>query len=335
MKLILLSGGAGKRLWPLSSELLPKQFMKILRNDNGDTISMVQKTWGLLADKFGAQSIYLTAPGSHETVLREQLGTEARLIREPSARDTFPAIAGSCSYLAAHACADPDEVIVAMPVDAFVQADFYDTMLQLEASVRENRAQIALVGIRPKYASEKYGYIIPVHPASYAEPSPVNHFIEKPDAETASKLIKSGALWNSGIFAFKLSYMERFMESSAYPWAYDELIKHYDTLPRISFDYMVVEPEKSIYCHVYEGEWTDLGTWAELVKMLRPDQSDHVVTDDNCHNTFIINQLGIPIIIAGISNAVVAASPDGILITDQSVSHTIKPLIEKLPYSPA
>lgn len=331
MKIILLSGGAGKRLWPLSSELLPKQFMKIWKDGPDESISMLQRTWRHLTKRYGLDSVYITASASHETVLREQLGSEAHLILEPDSRDTFPAIALACSYLSTLEDADADESIVVLPVDAFVQPDFYDILQPLDRAIQQQDAPIVLVGIRPKHASEKYGYVMPRTQDHVKGMYLVDQFIEKPPAETAAKLVDAGALWNGGIFAFNLSYICNFMQRSAYPWQYSELLSHYQSLPRISFDYMVVEPEKHIGCFIYDGEWTDLGTWTDLVRTLHPDQNNLVITDDTCMNTFVINQLKIPIIVAGISNAVIAVSPDGILIVDQRISHTIKPLLARLP----
>ncbi|MCD9024478.1 sugar phosphate nucleotidyltransferase [Cohnella silvisoli] len=330
MKIILLSGGAGKRLWPLSSEILPKQFMKILRTPSGESISMVQKTWGILADKFGIHNLFISAGLNHESVLREQLGPDVRLILEPSQRDTFPAIAVASSYLSSIEI-HPDETVIVLPVDAYVDPAFYDKLNDLDHIIQQDFARLALIGIQPSFPAEKFGYILPI-PSSNPYYSRVNSFHEKPDRASAGDLIDQGALWNGGVFAFRLAYMEEIVSRLIRTWSYKELTAAYDTIPRISFDYMVVEPEKRIICVKYVGKWTDLGTWTEMLRVIEPDECNNVIKDDSCEGTHVINQLSIPIVIAGIKNAVIAAGPDGILISDKSVSHMIKPLVDQLDF---
>ncbi|MDF2669911.1 MAG: hypothetical protein K0R67_2217, partial [Paenibacillus sp.] len=325
MKIILLSGGAGKRLWPLSTEILPKQFHKVIRGEEGSLISMVQKTWKILAAKFGADQLYVASGQHTQAILREQLGTEANLILEPSQRDTFPAIALATSYLASIGIST-DETVVVLPVDAYVDAHFYAKLTDLDHLIQRDIARLALVGIQPTFPSEKFGYIVPGVLQDYRHHS-VTSFHEKPSMEAAAELISQGALWNGGVFAFRLGYMENFLTRMNYPWLYSELLTMYATIPRISFDYMIVEPEKRVACIKYEGRWTDLGTWAEMVRVLGTDDVSNVIKDSNCEGTHVINYLDIPIVIAGIKNAVIAAGPDGILITDMSVSHMIKPLV--------
>jgi mannose-1-phosphate guanylyltransferase len=327
MKIILLSGGVGKRLWPLSSEIMPKQFMKISRNAEGEWVSMVQVTWGTLSAKFGNQNLYVAAGESQQSILREQLGPDAQLILEPSRRDTFPAIAVACSYLA-NSGTCPDETIIVLPVDAYVDSSFYDKLTDLDSIIQKDYAKLGLIGLHPTFPSEKFGYIHPV-PANNPDYYEVSKFHEKPDKATASELIEQGALWNGGVFAFKLHYLIDIIATLNRPSKYHDLIDSYDTLPRISFDYMVVEPEKEIACVKYEGKWTDLGTWSEMFPIIGPDEVN-VIKDDNCEGTQVINHLNIPIVIAGIRNAVIAASPEGILISEKSVSHLIKPLVDKL-----
>jgi mannose-1-phosphate guanylyltransferase len=330
MKIILLSGGAGKRLWPLSNDLLPKQFMKVLGNKFGESISMLQKTWHVLAEKFGPENLFVAGNRLHELMLREQLGPDASLIFEPSQRDTFPAIALATSYLHAEAGASLDETIVTLPVDTYTDPSFYDCLHQLDAIIQQDAAPLALIGIRPRYAAEKFGYLLPAKQKADLPFGLVQSFVEKPDITTAMKLVGQGALWNGGVFAFRLNYLKSLVTRMNFPWSYPELYAHYESMPRISFDYMVVEPEKQMAFVPYDGEWTDLGTWSEMVRILGHNTCEKVIKDEHSQDTYVINQLGIPIIIAGISHAVIAAGPDGILISDKNVTHQIKPLVERV-----
>lgn len=330
MKIILLSGGAGKRLWPLSNEILPKQFMKVMNNKLGESVSMMQKTWHLLAEKFGKENLFVAGNRLHEQTMRDQLGPDARLIFEPGQRDTFPAIALATSYLHSVAGVSLDETVVILPVDTYTEPSFYDHLHELDAIIQNDQAALALIGIKPQFAAEKFGYLLPAGQTPEQRHGRVKCFIEKPDIAAAQELIEQGALWNGGVFAFRLNYLKSVVTRLNFPWSFSELYAQYEMMPRISFDYMVVEAEKQISYVAYEGVWTDLSTWSEMVRILGQDTSEKVIKDDNSKNTHVINQLGIPIIIAGISHAVIAAGPDGILISDKNVTHQIKPLVDRI-----
>ncbi|MBO9599249.1 MAG: mannose-1-phosphate guanylyltransferase, partial [Cohnella sp.] len=319
MKIIILAGGNGKRLWPLSSDIMPKQYMKVVKNDKGESCSMVQKTWSVLAEKYGESNLYVVGGESQAPVLAEQLGPKAQLILEPSRRDTFPAIALASVYLS-DLGTSADETVVVIPVDAHAENDYYDLLSELDDAIQRGEANLGLVGIRPGNVSEKYGYIL-------SDPIPgcatyrVNRFVEKPDRAAAAALIEKDAMWNGGIFAFRLEYVLGVLTSMNRPLHYAQLHSCYDTMPRISFDYMVTETEKNMICVRYDGDWTDLGTWTDIVRVLGEDDSRNFIKDDRSAGTFVINQLNIPIVVAGISDAVLAAGPEGILICDRSVSH--------------
>ncbi|WP_027088307.1 sugar phosphate nucleotidyltransferase [Cohnella panacarvi] len=328
MKIIILAGGNGKRLWPLSSDIMPKQYMKVVKNDKGESCSMVQKTWSILAQKYGESNLYVVGGESQALVLAEQLGPTAQLILEPSRRDTFPAIALASVYLS-DIGTSADETVVVIPVDAHADGDYYDLLGRLDESIQRGEANLGLVGIRPSEVSEKYGYILS-DPVPGCAARRVNRFVEKPELAAAAALIEKDALWNGGIFAFRLAYILGVLTGMNRPLQYAKLKSRYDTMPRISFDYMVTETEKNMICVRYEGEWTDLGTWKDIVRVLGENDTRNFIKDDRSAGTFVINQLNVPIVVAGISNAVVVASPEGILICDRSVSHQIKPLIEQI-----
>lgn len=328
MKIIILAGGNGKRLWPLSSDIMPKQYMKVMKNDIGECCSMVQNTWSILVDKYGEDNLYVISGESQASVLSEQLGPRAQLILEPSRRDTFPAIALASAYLA-DTGTPRDETVIVLPVDAHAEHTYYDLLTELDEAIQCGEANLGLVGIRPNELSEKYGYILS-EPITDSKTRRVHRFVEKPDLATAAALIEQDAMWNGGIFAFRLEYVLGILAGMNRPLNYAGLQKSYETMPRISFDYMVTETEKNMICVCYEGEWTDLGTWSDIVRVLGEDEGQNFIKDDQSTGTFVINQLNIPIVVAGIREAVIAASPEGILISDRSVSHMIKPLVEQL-----
>jgi len=326
MRLVLLSGGSGKRLWPLSNDARSKQFLKVLENENGELQSMVQRVWGQLGKVGLAESTVIATSKSQVDMIQSQLDNQAGLIIEPSRRDTFPAIALAATYLYSIKGASLNEVVTVLPVDPFVQETFFHRVKDLEAVINESKADLGLIGVQPTYPSAKYGYIIPNDGGcdGYLQ---VNGFTEKPSENEANKLIKQGALWNCGVFAFKLSYLIKMLEEKGFPIHYEELLKQYHRLPKISFDYEVVEKTEKIIVLPYEGRWKDLGTWNTLTDEMNTTKIGKGIISKECENVHLINELDIPITVLGVSNVVVAASPDGILVADKETSPRIKEVV--------
>ena len=252
--------------------------------------------------------------------IRAQLGEEVGISVEPTRRDTFPAIALAAAYLKKNGVAD-DEPVVVCPVDPYVNSSYFECLKEL--SDEAGKANLTLMGIEPTYPSTKYGYIIPI---SQDRVSPVSGFKEKPDKETAEKYIASGALWNGGVFAFKLSYLLGIATDLFGTDDYRALYDNYEKLQKISFDYAVVEKEKSINVIRFKGEWKDLGTWNTLSEAMVDPVSGNATVDD-CENTHVVNELGIPLIALGIKDAVIAATPDGILVSDKESSPHLKDFV--------
>lgn len=328
MKLVLLSGGSGKRLWPLSNDARSKQFLKVLENSDRQRSSMVQRVWSQIQKNGLAESSYIATSRSQIEIMQSQLGSEIPIIVEPERRDTFPAIALASSYLYSEKNVDLDEVVAVLPVDPYVEDSFFDTVKQLEHTVANSGSNLALIGVRPTYPSSKYGYIVPAESASFSAPyNQVAYVQEKPAALVAEQLIEKNALWNCGVFAFPLRFLIQHLRDKGYPTAYNELANAYHTLPKISFDYEVVEKEEQIVVLPYEGYWKDLGTWNTLTEEMTNRQIGKGIISSDCENTHLINELEIPVSILGLSNVVVAVSPDGILVTEKSASPRIKELI--------
>ncbi|EIJ81352.1 mannose-6-phosphate isomerase [Bacillus methanolicus PB1] len=338
MKLILLSGGSGKRLWPLSNESRSKQFLKILPRSDEELESMVQRIWRQLDANQLVDDAYISTSKAQADIIQSQLGTEVPLIIEPERRDTFPAIALASTYLYSTIGAHPDEVITVMPVDPFVENQFFNKVKDLEDVIGQTDVDIALIGVNPTYPSTKYGYIIPDKDETNYEQQQtyikVKSFKEKPTEEQAQRLIKQHALWNCGVFAFKLGYIIKQLEKKGLPARFDELIQHYDRLPKISFDYEIVEKADRIKVIPYNGYWKDLGTWNTLTEEMETNMIGSGSMSEDCSNTHLINELDIPVIVLGASNMVVATSPDGILVTDKAKSHLIKEFVNDYDQRP-
>ncbi|GAB6558539.1 sugar phosphate nucleotidyltransferase [Bacillus mobilis] len=327
MKLILLSGGSGKRLWPLSNDSRSKQFLKVLKNENDEMKSMVQRVWGQLTSLGIEKDAVIATSKSQVDMINSQLGNDVPIIMEPERRDTFPAIALAASYLYSKEHVDLDEVVGVLPVDPYVENSFFERLLDLEKALNSSNADLGLMGITPTYPSEKYGYIVPNVEKSTQELIQVSHFKEKPATAEAEELLKQNALWNSGVFAFKLDKIISLLDQKGLPVQYDMLVQQYASLPKISFDYEVVEKTENIVALPYNGSWKDLGTWNTLTEEMGTNILGKGNMGIECEKNHIINELDIPVSVLGLSNIIVAVSPDGILVSEKDASPRVKELV--------
>ncbi|MES9755624.1 sugar phosphate nucleotidyltransferase [Priestia megaterium] len=334
MKLVLLSGGSGKRLWPLSNDTRSKQFLKVLEGRDGQKESMVQRVWNQIETVGLNESTVIATSKLQRDMIRGQVGTDIPLIIEPERRDTFPAIALAASYLHSEEQASEDEIVVVLPVDPYVEDGFFERVKDLESVLRDSKADLALMGVTPTYPSSKYGYIVPEGKVQGDSYFTVDCFTEKPSEEAAVGLINQRALWNCGVFAFRLGYLLQILQEKKLPLQFETLHKEYTTLPKISFDYEVVEKASHIVALPYDGYWKDLGTWNTLTEEMATSQIGKGVLTDDSDNTHLVNELDIPVTVLGVKDVVVAASPDGILVADKASSPKIKEIIGDWNYPP-
>ena len=351
MYIILLSGGSGKRLWPLSNDIRSKQFIKIFKkpqfvagqNENETTVnaqpqknrlahddayeSMVQRVYRQIKKADKDATITIATSKTQVSAIHNQLGEDVGISVEPCRRDTFPAIALATAYLHYVKGVKQDEAVVVCPVDPYVNDDYFIALKNLWDLAQNGAANLVLMGVDPTYPSEKYGYIIPKSKDAVAR---VSSFKEKPDVATAKKYIEQGGLWNGGVFAYKISYvLQRAHELIGFS-DYADLFSRYDSLTKISFDYAVVEHEPNIAVMRFNGEWKDLGTWNTLTEAMEENVVGDVRLNENCHNVHVINELGIPVLGMGLKDVVISASPEGILVSDKEQSSYIKPFVDAI-----
>ncbi len=327
MQIILLSGGSGKRMWPLSNDIRSKQFIKLFKNDEGEYESMVQRVYRQIKTVDKDTQITIATSKTQVSAIHNQLGDNVSICVEPTRRDTFPAIALATAYLKHELGVSEDEAVVVCPVDPYVDNAYYETVKRMGEIASKGDKNITLMGIEPTYPSEKYGYIIP---KDEEELSDVSEFKEKPDVETAKRYISTGALWNGGVFAFRLGYMLDKAHKLLDFTDYRDLYNRYETCEKISFDYAVVEKEESIQVLHYAGEWKDVGTWNMMAEVMAEEVKGKAMLDDTTSDTNVINELDIPILVMGAKKMVIAASGDGILIADKEQSSYMKPYVEKI-----
>lgn len=370
MQLVLLSGGSGKRLWPLSNNARSKQFLPLLEKADGTMESMVQRVVRQATEANLTDNITLATNASQLDIIVNQLGDKVSVVTEPERRDTFPAIALAASYLSLKKqCAD-DEVVVIMPCDPYTELGYFETIAKMVKCVEQNVADLVLMGITPTYPSAKYGYVVPeksltelteltenknlCNPCDLCEFKKVARFTEKPTVEVAEELLKENAFWNGGVFAFRLGYMldivEKYLPISRLTEnsrsidgnsssqekisIFEDVRSRYSEFPKISFDYEVAEKAQSVAVVPYSGEWKDLGTWNTLTDELKRHTIGNAVMGPKCENTHVINELQHPIFVDGVKDVVVAACPDGILVCAKKETENIKKYVEDLTPRP-
>ena len=335
MQLVLLSGGSGKRLWPLSNNARSKQFLPLLEKEDGTMESMVQRVVRQVREAHLTDDITLATNASQLDIIINQLGDSVSVVTEPERRDTFPAIALASGYLKLKKGCPDDEVVVIMPCDPFTEAGYFETIGKMVRCVEADVAELVLMGITPTYPSEKYGYVVPVTDNLMAEGSmAVTKFTEKPNVERARELLEMGALWNGGVFAFRLGYMMEIAQRYVKADSFEEMRSRYSEFPKISFDYEVAEKADSVAVLPYSGQWKDLGTWNTLTDELHHHIIGNAVMGPRCTNTHVINELQYPIYVDGMEDTVIAASPDGIIVCRKKYTEDIKKAVDHLTPRP-
>lgn len=325
MNIILLSGGSGKRLWPLSNEIRSKQFIKILKKEDGTYESMVQRVYRQIKKVDTDAIVTIATSKTQVSAIHNQLGEEVGISVEPCRRDTFPAIALATAYLVDVLHVDSSESVIVCPVDPYVEDSYFEALRELSMQAEKSESNLVLMGIEPTCPSEKYGYIIPDGTDHVAT---VKTFKEKPTVAVAKQYIAQGALWNGGVFAYKLSYVMNKAHELLDFIDYQDLFDKYDTLKKISFDYAVVEHEPKIQVVRFGGMWKDLGTWNTLTEAMDESIVGRGVMNESCSDVHIVNELDVPILAMGLHDIVISASPDGILVSDKEQSDGIKPLVD-------
>lgn len=326
MNIVLLSGGSGKRLWPLSNDIRSKQFIKIFKQEDGTYESMVQRVYRQIKKIDADATVTIATSKTQVSAIHNQLGDNVGISVEPCRRDTFPAIALATAYLVDVMKVNPEESVVVCPVDPYVNEDYFEALKGLSEQADKGEANLVLMGIEPTYPSEKYGYIIP---ESAEHTASVKTFKEKPTEAVAREYIAQGALWNGGVFAYKLKYVMDIAHKLIDFTDYYDLFAKYDTLTKISFDYAVVEKEDKIQVQRFAGEWKDLGTWNTLTEAMEEDVIGKGVLNETCSGVSIVNEMDVPVLAMGLHDVVISASPEGILVSDKEQSSYIKPFVDE------
>ncbi|WP_182914299.1 sugar phosphate nucleotidyltransferase [Paenibacillus sp. 1011MAR3C5] len=269
MKIVMLSGGPGKRVWPLSDTSMPKQYLPVLDGPGGEPESMVQRLWRQLLAADLMESASVATSTKQAAWIKEQLGRHVPLLEEPAQRGSYSAALLAASYYYSVAGVSPHEIIVMLPVDMYVSGDFFHCIRSLPKLLRENEAPMMMVGTSAEYPGTRYGYIL-ADQAELGEESSnydwrVRSCCEKPGELEAEELFRSGALWNSGVYAFQLDFLLGRLTDAALPIDYEELYKQYFMLPKLSLeDGLACDASVDKSVIRYDGLWVNLNSWRTL-----------------------------------------------------------------------
>jgi mannose-1-phosphate guanylyltransferase len=324
MKILLLSGGAGRRLWPLSNKVRSKQFLQLLSTKDNKRESMLQRMCRQLDEANLLSLTSIITSQNQEELIRNQLGSEISIVCEPRPKGTFSAIALAIAYLNSKHEEGLEEAVCVMPVDAFVDQSFFQLIKKIPDILKHSHSELIHIGVHPKFPSDQFGYIVPETTNINKEYYPIRSFIEKPVRTKAVELIKNNALWNCGVYGFPMKFMLEVMREKGLPFQFDPFLATYQNLPKLSFDVAVAEHCKRSIVMPFQGHWQDIGTWSAFSEQLiSPIWGPGELCKDSV-NTHIINELPQPVHVIGISDSMIVAGPDGILVADKSKSSEIK-----------
>lgn len=336
---IILAGGSGSRLWPLSRELYPKQLLNLISDK-----SLLQSTFERLTNCMQKDEILSITNTKHSANVRMQLAqlTEnPKVLSEPVSKNTAPAIALATKYIMQETGEDP--VILVVPSDHLIQdkEHFLSTVKKGEKLAEEG--YIVTFGIKPNYPETGYGYINTLKPLDIG--FKVKEFVEKPNLETAEKYLKAGTYyWNSGIFMFKASTMIAEIEKNApeiakiaqnvdFTKSSDIPFVEFDKMPSISIDYAVMEKSDKIALVALESDWNDLGSWQSIYDVSKKDEHNNVfighVIDEGSKNSFVYASSKLVTTI-GLEDTVIVETEDAILACKKDRTQDVKHIYETL-----
>ncbi|WP_334074487.1 MULTISPECIES: sugar phosphate nucleotidyltransferase [Paenibacillus] len=335
MHLVLLCGGAGKRLWPTSNELRSKLFVELLPSpdDGVGRESMLGRVCRQLAQANLLDSTLLISHQSQTNLATRHSKGLIPVIGEPFKRGTFTAAALATLYLQSRRGLGEEDIICIAPADVFAGDDFFASFKLLPDLLKAAKSDIALIGTTPTHASDQYGYILPdVHERTgYMS---LARFLEKPDIHLAETLLQRKALWNCGVYAFSTNFMLSHMKKAGIPANFDDLLRIYEQLPERSFDKQVAEQAQQAVVLPYPGLWRDIGSWEALSDLLDSNVYGNGSISGHSPGSHIVNELPYPVHVIGVPGIIAAASPDGILIAHKKTSNDIKAQMGDMPKQP-
>jgi mannose-1-phosphate guanylyltransferase/mannose-6-phosphate isomerase len=337
MKVLIMAGGSGTRLWPLSRETYPKQFLKIL----GDK-SLLRITYERLLKLVDHKDIIVATSGEYEYHVRNDLYPYEgySLILEPERKNTGPTILLGMLFALEKLSAKEDEVLLVIPSDHYVKPEErYAQYLSFGEKLAKMGYMVAF-GIKPSYPDTNFGYI-KLGDTIFSEKDlsayRIDYFVEKPPYQTAQNFLKEGSyMWNSGNFAFTLKVgLEEFKTNAPELWqwaqkGFHHLMENYSKLTEVAFDYIEMEKTKRGAVIPMDIEWSDIGSFEGLYRVLPRDDNGNVCVGNTlCIDTentlaYSVERL---LALVGVKNVAVVEERDALLVIKRDMSHKVKDLV--------
>ena len=341
---IIMSGGAGTRLWPLSRRSKPKQFLTF-----GGNNSLFSETLTRCSSSVFDQRPIVVGANEHRFLIAESMRDRDRsgdILLEPIARNSCPAIAAGCFQAIAR---DPDAIVIVLAADHKIDdVNAFVRSVETALPIAEG-GQLVTFGIEPTHPATGYGYIRPGDKISGTSGFSVDAFIEKPDAETAESFIESGYLWNSGNFLFSarafLKELLRFepgiheMVGKAHAGGKNDLdfIRleegYFSKSPSISVDYAVMERSENTAVQPVNYGWCDVGTWNSVWQISEKDESGNVIVGDgrvSSGSNNLVHSEDRLTVLHGVDDLIVVDTRDVTLVTKRGCSEEVKDLVNDL-----
>ena len=349
---VIMAGGTGKRLWPLSRRTRPKQVLKLFQGQ-----TLLRLCFERLSPLFDARNIIVLTNAGYSDIVRESVSglNPGNVIAEPVVRDTTGAIGLAASVISKF---DPDATMAVVTADQLIEPaeTFRQAIKDALQFVNANPDCMITFGVKPTFPSTQLGYI----KCSQSQKCPkckneiykVEHFREKPDEKTAKRYVEDGIhFWNSGMFVWKAKTILTHI-NTLLPEAYEPLRKiaaawdgplqqqalqdFFPSVPKISIDFAVMEKAPLVYAIMLDCRWIDLGSFAALADIIKSDKNNNIVVAGqtellDCKSSILITEdTGHLIAAIGLDNMIVAHSPDATLVCPVNKAHLIKDLLEHI-----
>ncbi|MBS0624977.1 MAG: mannose-1-phosphate guanylyltransferase [Verrucomicrobia bacterium] len=338
MIVLILAGGGGTRLWPLSTQKNPKQFLAF-----GNQPSLLQKTVLRFLHLDDVQKILIATNNQYEELVRENLkqiqaDQRCRILVEPDRRNTAPAIAYALSYLQEEWDCQPSDPVIVLPSDHLIDPESV-FLESIKNAIGLTRDRIVTFGVQPTKPETGYGYIEigePIDSSSYK----IHQFVEKPNLAKAEYFIASNRFyWNSGMFLFSIETFWSEMKLHA-PQIYNLIGRgfdfsknNYSSFPDISIDYAMMEKSSRLAVAVLPLNWSDIGSWDSVYEMLDKDPHRNVkmgnvqeIETDNC----LILSHKRPIAAIGLHDLIIVETEEAVFICKRGESQKVKLLLQKM-----
>jgi len=343
MKILILAGGTGKRLWPVSRKSHPKQFQPLIGKD-----SLLKYTYRRLKKGFLAKDIFISINQDQLVQVKRELGSipKNNFIIEPVKKGTAGAIGLATWYFYKK---NPDEIIATVNSDHFIKDEkkFIATLKSAEKVVEQNPDHLLLIGINPTYPETGYGYIKlkrQIKPVDGRKIFTVDSFKEKPDLKTARQYLRSWAyLWNPAYFVFRTDTMaELFKKHLPRHWRILNRISQsparlkaeFKKMQKISIDYGIMEKAKKMLCLPAEFDWADVGHWKIVQEILAKGSNQNVVKGDYVHldgtGNLVYSYSGKLIATVGIKDSIIIEDGEVILVCAKNKAQEVKKIVEEL-----